>query len=120
EIDKSILKKDINIEDIQDTVYKVYQNMSESISREKLLKKEIKEINESIDLYELLSSSSVDMEQINNLERFYYTIGTFSKGNISRLKNNYENITAIVVHVGALDGNQVYVVVSPQELEVQT
>lgn len=119
-IDKNILKGDLHIEQVIKTVNDLYEETHSQHENLKRYEYELEEIKKSIQAYQFLSSANVEMERINHLENFHYAIGTFSKENISRLKRNYSRITAIVVHVGALKNEEVYVVIWPKDLEVET
>lgn len=120
EIDKNILQGDIDLQGVVKTVNDLYD---ETYSKYEVLKnynQQLQEINKSIQVYQFLSCANIEMERVDHLSNFDFTIGTFSKESILRLKNNYEKITAIVVHVGTLEEDEVYVVIWPKDLEVET
>ncbi len=120
EIDKDILQGDIDLQGVVKTANDLYD---ETYSKYEVLKnynQQLQEINKSIQVYQFLSYANIEMERVNHLSNFDFTIGIFSKENILRLKNNYEKITAIVVHVGTLEEDEVYVVIWPKDLEVET
>lgn len=120
EADRRVLKEDTNLQNVIQTVNTLYDKTHSKHEKLKQYSNDLQEIQESIQAYKFLASSSIEMEKINGLNNFNVTLGTLSKENIARLKNNHENITAIVVHVGNLGENETYVVISPQELEVET
>jgi V/A-type H+-transporting ATPase subunit I len=119
-INKELLKKNVDTQDIVDTVNKIYNEIHSKYDILNSYYKDLNEIEKSIKAYNFISPMNIEMKTINALNNFNYTLGSFSKDNITRLKNNYSEITAIVVHVGTLDENEVYVVIWPHDLETET
>ncbi len=119
-VDPAILKKDIDLPSVINSVNEIYNQIHQKYAMLKILHNDIAEIDKSIRAYAFLSSANVEMEELNNLKHFNYVVGTLSKENVQRLKNNYGNITAIVVHVGSIEDDEVYLVVSPWDLERET
>lgn len=119
-VDKDYLKSHIELESAIKSVTKTYDEIHKQYLVLKLFHDDLNEIEKSIKAYKYLIDSNVDMENLNNLNYFSYTIGTMSKESIDRLKRNYGNITAIVVHVGTTENNEVYVVISPKDLDIET
>ncbi len=80
----------------------------------------IKEIEKSITAYSYLKDLDIPMEELDGLEYFSYILGSVSKDNAARLKSIYNTVTSIVFHVGNNDAEEVFLIVSPKELEVET
>ncbi|HHT50615.1 MAG TPA: ATPase [Eubacteriaceae bacterium] len=119
-INKDLLKENINTQYIVDTINNFYQEIHSKYKILNNYREKIRDINKSIKAYNFLTSTNLDMEKINSLNSFNYTLGSFSKNNLTRLKNNYSRITAIVVHVGNLENDVVYVIIWPDDLEKET
>ncbi|NTW72200.1 MAG: ATPase [Eubacteriaceae bacterium] len=119
-VDKNYLKKDIELDSVVSSVYRIYAAVHQKYLILKLYYNDLKQIDTSLKAYRYLESADIDMDKINNLENFNYTIGSLSKDSVDRLKRNYGNITAIVVHVGSDTDNEVYLVISPKDLETET
>ncbi|WP_303860519.1 V-type ATP synthase subunit I [Alkalibaculum bacchi] len=120
EVDPDIIKNDIDLPNVIKSVNDIYNQVHEKYAILKILQNDIDEIDKSIKAYEFLSSANIEMEKLNNLKNFNYIVGTLTKENVQRLKNNYGNITAIVVHVGSMEDNEVYLVTFPWDLERET
>ena len=120
EVDPDIIKNDIDLPNVIKSVNDIYNQVHEKYAILKILQNDIEEIDKSIKAYEFLSSANIEMEKLNNLKNFNYIVGTLTKENVQRLKNNYGNITAIVVHVGSMEDNEVYLVTFPWDLERET
>lgn len=101
------------IEDIYWEIKRVYEEKS-------LYTEELNKIQEFDSHIHHLKRTKVDLSILNNLNFFSFKIGILSKENINRLKKNYENISAIVLHIGSNTLGEVYLVISPRDLETET
>ncbi|HHY90901.1 MAG TPA: V-type ATP synthase subunit I [Clostridiales bacterium] len=68
-----------------------------------------------------LRGLDIEIGALNQLEFFDYKVGILSRENRLKIKKNYENISAIVLHIGSdyVEG-EVYMVISPRELQLET
>lgn len=80
----------------------------------------IAEIEKSITAYSYLKDLDVPMADLDGLEYFSYVLGSVSKDNAARLKSIYNTVTSIVFHVGNNDSEEVFLIISPKDLEVET
>ncbi|MGL6292950.1 V-type ATPase 116kDa subunit family protein, partial [Eubacterium aggregans] len=80
----------------------------------------IAEIEKSITAYSYLKNLDVTMADLDGLEYFSYVLGSVSKDNAARLKSIYNTVTSIVFHVGNNDSEEVFLIISPKDLEVET
>lgn len=123
-LDKSIKEKYIDESyDFQDSIKEIEDIYPEicGVYKEKFIyNHELKKIEEFDSHIHHLKRTNVDLSSLNNLSFFSYKIGILSKENINRLKKNYENISAIVLHIGSNTIGEVYLVVSPKDLETET
>lgn len=105
-----------SIKEIEDICREV-----QGIYEEKVLyNEELDKIEEFDSHIHHLKRTNVDLSALNNLNFFSFKIGILSKENMNRLKKNYENISAIVLHIGSNSIGEVYLVVSPKDLETET
>lgn len=124
ELEKTI--KEEHIEDSYDfqTSIKEIEDICrevQGIYEEKVLyNEELDKIEEFDSHIHHLKRTNVDLSALNNLSFFSFKIGILSKENMNRLKKNYENISAIVLHIGSNSIGEVYLVVSPKDLETET
>lgn len=82
-------------------------------------------INELQDLREKIDSiidKDVDFSKIANLNYFDYEIGSFVTENKSRLKKNYENLSAIVLKIGNIKSSSedLYMIIYPKQFKEET
>ncbi|MDO4288374.1 MAG: V-type ATPase 116kDa subunit family protein [Eubacterium sp.] len=80
----------------------------------------LKAVNTSLEAYGYIKDVDVPMEELNGMEYFSYTIGSVSKDNAARLKRIYNTVTSIVFHVGDTKNEEVFMILSPKDLEVET
>ncbi|MDD4508349.1 MAG: ATPase, partial [Eubacteriaceae bacterium] len=80
----------------------------------------IAEIEKSITAYSYLKDLDVPMADLDGLEYFSYVLGSVSKDNAARLKSIYNTVTSIVFHVGNNESEEVFLIISPKDLEVET
>jgi len=117
---KRLSKLDYSLEEILDKIKKYEAFSDEKIGRLNTLKEEIAKVETSIQAYEYLKELDVPMADLDNLEYFTYRLGSVSKDNAARLKSIYNTVTSVVFHVGDNENEEVFLVISPQELQVET
>ena len=68
-----------------------------------------------------LRGLDIEIGDLNQLQFFNYKVGILSRENRLKIKKNYENIPAIVLHIGSdyIEG-EVYMIISPKELQLET
>ncbi|WZL73469.1 V-type ATPase 116kDa subunit family protein [Clostridiaceae bacterium 35-E11] len=109
--------------DFQDTyeeineIYNEVHNIYEKIMH---LEEELQRLQEFDHHIKHLKGLQVDLDQLNDLHFFNYKIGILSKENRLKLKKNYENISAIVLHIGSNHVGEVYMIISTKELATET
>ncbi|SKC56737.1 V-type ATP synthase subunit I [Maledivibacter halophilus] len=101
------------IEDIYEDIEGVYREKTQ-------YHEELKRIKEFDSHIHQLRQTNANLSILKNLHFFSFKIGILSKENINRLKKNYENISAIVLHIGSNEKGEVYLVISPKDLETET
>nr|WP_225877772.1 V-type ATPase 116kDa subunit family protein [Alkalibacter mobilis] len=119
-IDKRNLNRHIDLNEVVKSVYTIYNSLHKRHKVLRLFQNDLDLMNQSIKAYEYLRDSDIQMSELNNLKYFNCVLGSLSKENVEKLKRNYGNITAVVVHVGTEENNEVYLVISPKDLETET
>lgn len=101
------------INQIYDEVHNVYEKMI-------FLEEELRHLQEFDNHIKYLKGLQVNLDKLNDLHFFNYKIGILSKENRLKLKRNYENISAIVLHIGSNHVGEVYMIISTKELATET
>lgn len=67
-----------------------------------------------------IEDTDVDLEKISSMTHFSTRLGVLTKENRYKLSLNYENITAVVMHLGTIDRGEAVLIISPKDLEAET
>lgn len=122
-VDKKVLfGNKYSIEDAKcdlDIIQSEIGNKVEQIKSKKLQIDELFEFREKIDC---INDKSIEFDKIADLNFFEYEIGALSSENKSRLKKNYENLTAIVLKLGNIKSSveDMYIVIYPKQFRDET
>lgn len=84
------------------------------------LKKIIKEKEYFLENISFLDNADIDISEIREMKHINYHIGTLTKENRIKLRDNYENISAIVLHIGSSEDGESYLIFSPSKYEEET
>lgn len=103
----------IEINDLFNKLVNPYEKLSS-------LKEELVKIEKFYKNFSHMSEFNIPIEKLKNMKYFTTIVGVLSKEAKLKLKKNYENISAIVVHVGSSEIGEVYMIISPRDLEVET
>ena len=69
---------------------------------------------------EYFSDSDIKLSEFKNLDNIEFDIGQISKNSWIKLKSNYENLKAIVVHLGSNSYGETILIFTPKILESET
>jgi len=117
-LDKALLEDEYDFDVLRGEISSIYDELSEIRDRIQILEAEkssLEEMNIIEGIYE-----EIDFNKLFNLNFFNVKFGTLSKENMERLTKNYDNIYAAILHIGRKGSNEIYIVVSLKELELET
>lgn len=85
-------------------------------------KQQISELQDLREKIDSIVDKDVDFSKIANLNYFDYEIGSFITENKSRLKKNYENLSAIVLKIGNIktSSEDLYMIIYPKQFKDET
>jgi len=85
-------------------------------------KHQIEELMELRDKADGIVDKDVNFSQIADLNYFKYEIGSFASEDKSRLKKNYENLSAIVLKIGHIksSNDDLYMIIYPKQFKDET
>lgn len=119
EIDENYMGGDYSFESVKNKIDIIYNHFKELADEIDSLNKKIEAI-ENFSWVNKLRGVNINLKQFLKLENFVVKWGYLTKENRKKIANNYENISAVVVHIGADDDKEIYLVISPKELELET
>jgi V/A-type H+-transporting ATPase subunit I len=103
-LDKDYISSKIN------EIYEQVVNHSEKI---KQLQGKLEEIDKFERSFTIPESFSISIDELRSLNYFVYKFGLLSKEDRIRLKKNYENILAAILHVGTNKDGEIYLIIYP-------
>ena len=103
-LDKEYISSKIN------EIYEQVTNHSEKI---KQLQGKLEEIDKFERSFTIPESFSISIDELRSLNYFEYKFGLLSKEDRIRLKKNYENILAAILHVGTNKDGEIYLIIYP-------
>lgn len=119
-VDKKILADDYKFDDSIQYINKIFEEINNIQKQKATYLKELNVLKELDKHIAFIKEIDIDLSKLDQLNFFNYKIGVLSKENYKKLKRNYENISAIVLHIGSDKEGEVYLVISPKELELET
>jgi len=120
EIKVEHIREEYTLDSLQDEVNSFYEKFLPLFQKSEDIKKEIDDIDKLLHNFTLIKDLDVRIEELDNMKYFNYYFGLLSKENRIKLKKNYENIPAIVLHEGSSGEGEVYLIIFPVDLEIET
>ena len=119
EVDDDI-DREYNFEKIVTRLNSMYGVISPIRRKMEDLRKNITEKEYFLENIKFLDTADLDISDIKNMKHINYHIGTLTKENRIKLRDNYENISAVVLHIGSSDDGESYLIFSPAKYEEET
>lgn len=117
QIDKKYISDDYSMEQAKTDLSVIQLSI---LGREEEIKLKEKQVSELLDLREKVDGifdKDMDLRKISDLNFFDYELGTFSVANKSRLKNNYQTLSAILLKAGNVKNSSedLYMIIYPKQ-----
>ncbi|SHJ86848.1 V/A-type H+-transporting ATPase subunit I [Geosporobacter subterraneus DSM 17957] len=119
-IKEKYLSGDYKDQLIAEKIHAVYAAVTPVQEKIKELEAQLQSLEDFKEHIKFMKDLDVNLDELNDLKFFAYKIGILSKENRLKLKRNYENVSAVVLHIGSNNVGEVYLVISPTELERET
>lgn len=108
-LDELSLDKDY----ISSKINEIYEQVTNHSEKIKQLQGKLEEIDKFERSFTIPESFSISIDELRSLNYFEYKFGLLSKEDRIRLKKNYENILAAILHVGTNKDGEVYLIIYP-------
>ncbi len=109
---------EMNREEIMEELNDICEEVTEPNIMLQAMKKELDYLeNFYANSFKELKEFSVPISSLRDMEYFSFKMGTLTKEDRHKLKKNYENILAILLHTGTSVEGEVYFVLYPASLE---
>lgn len=120
DIKEEYIDENCSLDDMEKNMDDLYNKILPIMNKREKIKGDIDNIQKSLDNIKLIEGLDIEIEKLDNMERFNYYFGLLSKENRIKLKKNYENIPAIVLHEDTLNSGELYLVIFPVDLGKET
>lgn len=110
------LKEKLDFPSISLELNNIYEEVKGPYEQLKLFKEELVKADKLYDNFSLLKNINIPIEELRDLSYFDFRFGILSKEDQIKLKKNYNNILAIVLHTGNSKEGEVYLVMYSSSL----
>ncbi len=120
-LEKDLLKV-CSLEEAITSLSQIKAKVSESIDELSDARQVIHKLEDFRKKVACIKKGALDIKALNKLNFFEYEIGMLSHENKIQIMKNYENITAIVLHIGDLKDveEDIYLIIYPQQFKEET
>ena len=109
--------EDIDISKISEEINQISEEIKSPSEKINSLKSELVKIEEHNKNFQYTKDLTIPMEDLRNLQNFEYKLGVLSKEDRLKLKKNYDNILAIVIHTGTSNDGEAFLALYPTSLK---
>lgn len=115
---KDNFEVDLNIdsENIAEELNHIFEELKVPVKNISSLKLEIDGIQKFYKNIQYANELTIPIEDLRNLKYFNFKFGVLSKEDRIKLKKNYENILAVILHTGSSSDGDAYVIIYPTSL----
>ncbi|MCQ4922526.1 hypothetical protein NE686_05475 [Tissierella carlieri] len=113
---ESNLKVDIDILKASDELSSIYEEVKIPSEELKKAQEELVEIEDFYKSFSNIRDINIPIENLRGLSHFDFRFGILSKEDRIKLKKNYENILAIILHTGTGKEGEVYLTIYPSNI----
>lgn len=115
------MEKELDYQEAQMRIREIYDAVLPLKKRIEEIDNEIEEKQIFLDSIKLLEGADgIDLSEIRNMKHINYHIGTLSNEGRIKLRDNYENISAVILHLGSIGGRESYLIFNPDRYEDET
>ncbi|BEP30270.1 V-type ATP synthase subunit I [Helicovermis profundi] len=119
QIELKYYETEYNDLEISKSISMILKEMEDINKETSTLNEKLKVLNE-LKVIERIRDINVDFDKVFNLNVFDVNLGRLTPENRVKFTKNYENVPALVMHVGEYENEEVYLVVSPKEFNEET
>lgn len=110
------LIQDFDEDKILEEFNKLYEEIRVPSNKLKDIKEQLQNLESFRKNFSLIRDVDIRVESLKNLQYFDFKFGVLSKEDRIKLKKNYENILAIILHTGTAKEGEVYLVMYPSNI----
>ena len=110
------LKENVDIPSISKELEKIYNEVKAPNEELKKSRESLEKIEEFYRSFSQIKDFQIPIEELKDLSYFDFRIGVLSKEDRLKLKKNYENILATILHTGTSKYGETYLVMYPSTI----
>ncbi|SHE71694.1 V/A-type H+-transporting ATPase subunit I [Tissierella praeacuta DSM 18095] len=110
------LKDNMDIGEISQIIDNIYKEVKEPSEILKSTKEELEKIENFYKNFSEIRDINTPIESLRELSYFDFRFGILSKEDRIKLKKNYDNILAVILHTGTGNEGEVYLVLYPSNI----
>lgn len=110
------LKDNMDIDEISQIIDNIYKEVKEPSEILKSTKEELEKIENFYKNFSEIRDINTPIESLRELSYFDFRFGILSKEDRIKLKKNYDNILAVILHTGTGKEGEVYLVLYPSNI----
>ncbi|WP_353094923.1 V-type ATPase 116kDa subunit family protein [Tissierella praeacuta] len=114
---KSDLKEDTDIDTISQVLNNIYEEVKEPSQVLNLTKEKLEKTQEFYKNFSEIRDINIQIDSLRDLSYFDFRFGILSKEDRIKLKKNYDNILAVILHTGTGKEGEVYLVLYPSNIK---
>lgn len=118
-VEKRMMVGDYTFAEVEESINRIHDHFRELTGDIDKYRSKLEELD-ILNCDQCLNGINVDLKKLINLENFIVKWGYLTQENRHKIEKNYENISAAVLHLGSDKEKEVYMVISPKELELET
>ncbi|WP_073049680.1 V-type ATP synthase subunit I [Dethiosulfatibacter aminovorans] len=104
-----------NIKNEIDEVVKKFEKITDDMQT---VKNSLKKLD-SMGFIDRIKNINVDFKELMDLDFFTMKFGFLTREKRRKISQNYENIMAVVLHIGAYEEKELYIIISPKSLDLE-
>ena len=113
-------KVDYKLEDDFEKINLIHSQVCGIIEKKRKIMEAISDLKLFLESIKYLKGIDFSLEDLDSMRYFICHLGSITKEKKTKLRSNYENISAVVIHVGSNKEEEVYLIITPKYLEKET
>ncbi len=120
EVNPDYLSGHYTFNSTMDNIESIFQEADTLQKKMDAKRQELSQLENIQNCLKMMKDVNIDLSTLNGMAYFNYEIGILSKEGREKIKKNYENIPAIVLHIGNEQKDEVYLIISLKQFKLET
>lgn len=103
-----------------ETMQSIYESLKKEFDNKISIQQKVETLQSNVEYAEYLLEKDIEISALDNLKNFKYRFGSLNQEGRLKLKKNYENNPAVVIHVANSGKEEIYLAVYPKTIADET